>query len=205
MNEKKYITTSEKYELVLIAAAAYNVGKYAANTKEFAKTKQEKQWAKYLQMAATLMNKCVLQKIEKMDAGQQKDMSVRMNGCLLKVVPYDQAKIQKKMRARELHTCYEHDLMLVCELALIGCHNCPQGEYVNKCEYREALHACGVPISKREAEGPGRCEFRSEDGIQILLPQGHDKHAELLEQKLSAIFTINGKKQTDGNILGEFF
>ena len=205
MNEKKYITTSEKYELVLIAAAAYNVGKYAADTKAHAQSKTEKKWAKHLQMAATLMNKSVLERIEQLDAGQKKDMSVRMSGCLLKVVPFDQAKIQKKMRSRELHTCFERDLMMVCELALIGCHNCPQGEYVNKCEYREALHACGVPISKREAEGPGRCEFRSEDGIQILLPQGHDKHAELLEKKLSAIFTIDGKKQIDGNILGEFF
>lgn len=205
MNEKKYITTSEKYELVLIAAAAYNVGKYATSTKEFAKSKQEKRWAKFLKTAATLMNKCVLERMEQMDAGQKKDMSVRMGGCLLKVVPFDQAKIQKQMRGRELHTCYEDDLMRVCELALVGCHNCPQGEYVNKCPYREALHACGVPISRREAEGPGRCEFRSEDGIQILLPRGGDKQAEMLEQKLSAIFTIEGKKQIDGNILGEFF
>lgn len=205
MNERKYINTSEKYELVLIAAAAYNVGKYAASTKEFAKSEQEKKWAKKLRMAATLMNKCVLERIDQLDKGQKKDMSVRMSGCLLKVVPFDQAKIQKKMQERDLHTVHAVDLMRVCELALIGCHNCPQGECVNKCEYREALHACGVPISKREAEGPGRCEFRSEDGIQILLPQGNDKKAELLEQKLSAIFTIEGKKQIDGNILGEFF
>lgn len=205
MNERQYITTEEKYELVLIAAAAYNVGKYAANTKEFAKTPKEKSWAKRLRTAATLMNKCVLEKLDQLNAGQKKDMSVRMGGCLLKVVPFDQAKIQKKMRGRDLHTCYEEDLMKVLELALIGCHNCPQGEYVNKCPYREALHACGVPISKREAEGAGRCEFRAEDGIQILLPQGNDKQADMLGEKLSAIMTIKGKKQIDGNILGEYF
>ena len=203
MNAREYLKTDEKYELVLLMGAAYNIKNYAEETKRVAKTDIEREWAKNLKMASTLLTKTIKSRLDTLNDMQRADLHKRQQTCLLKVVPFDEARVQAYMRGRDMFCVPTENLMQVAELAMIGCHNCPQGEYVNKCEYRKSLHACGVPISENEREGKGRCEFRSEEGIHIILPQGNDKQAELLQQELDGIFTM--KSRPSGGKVGEFF
>jgi len=184
LNLKKYLTGNDKFEMLMIMGSATEIGYYADDTKKHAKTEQERRWAKWLKTAETFMNKVIDERLMTLDPMELKDMVYRREVSDIRVVPHDAKRVVKAMAGREYASVPRDDLLLICELAMIGCHNCPQGEYVKRCEYRAALHACGVPIDPSESCGKGRCEFRSEEGIHIILPQGGDKLVEHLKKQL---------------------
>ena len=191
MNLKKYMTGSEKFEMLMIMGTAFHVGFYAEETKKHAKSPEERRWAKWMKTAETLLNKVVDERLLLLDQMQLKDMVYRRSVSDVRIVPHDSKRIVHAMAGREYAYVPREDLLTVFELAMIGCHNCPQGDYIKKCGYRRALHACGVPIDPSESCGKGRCEFRSEEGIYIILPQGNDKQAELLKEKLADVATAD--------------
>lgn len=190
MNTRPYLKSDDIYELLMIMGTSWNIGNYADDTKKYAKTEQEKRWAKWMRTAVTFLEKVIDEKLMTMDEKQLANI-VRKRGTVnLKVVPNDSIRVHKMMAHMDLVAIPRDELLTVFELALIGCHNCPQGEYVAKCPYRKSMHACGIPINVKEAEGPGRCEFRSEEGIYVLLPRGNGKQAEILKEQLKEVATV---------------
>lgn len=187
MNVRPYLKSDDIYELLMVMGTAWNIGNYADETKKHAKTDEEKRWAKYMRTAVTFLEKVIDEKLMTMDEKQLANIVRRRGMVNLKVVPYDSIRVHKIMdHASDVLVKRDH-LLSVMELALMGCHLCPQGEYVKKCPYRQSMHECGIPINVNESEGPGRCEFRSEDGIYILLPRGNDKKVELLKEQLKDV------------------
>ena len=197
MNSNKYLKGEDKYELMLTYGAAWLTEENALKTKKYAKTAEDKEMAKYLKLASSYLYKAFNLKLSLLEEEPRQEMEERKDYTILKVVPYDAVRVQQAMRMRSLVSLPTQDLMNVAELAMIGCHNCPQGEFVKKCIYRKSLHACGIPISPKEAEGPGRCEFRSGSGIQIILPHGHDKHIEHVKKSLERVINNDERKKSD--------
>lgn len=197
MNSNKYLKGDDKYELMLAYGAAWLLEDYALKTKKHAKTSEDKEMAKYLKLASSYLYKAFNLRLSLLDEGPKNEMEQRKDYTILKVVPYDAVKVQQAMRMRSLMAMPTEDLMNVAELAMIGCHNCPQGEFVKNCVYRKSLHACGIPISPKEAEGPGRCEFRSGAGIQIILPHGHPDHIEYVKKTLDAVLNNEERQKSD--------
>ena len=189
MNLKKYLTGTDKFEMLMIMGAAFEIGCYAEDTKKHAKTTEEKRWAKWMKTAETFLNKVIDERLMTLDPMVLKDIVYRREVSDIRVVPHDAKRVVRAMQGREFASVPREDLLTICELAMIGCHNCPQGEYIKTCEYRRALHACGVPIDPSESCGKGRCEFRSEEGIYIILPQGNDQKVKWLKEKLVDVDT----------------
>lgn len=187
MNTRPYLKGDDIYELLMYMGASWNLGNFAEATKKHAKTEQEKRWAKWTKTAVTFLEKVIDEKLMTMDEKQLANMVRRRSTVNIKVVPMDSIRVQKIMDHASDVLVKRDQLLSVMELALMGCHCCPQGEYVKNCPYRQAMHACGVPISVNESDGPGRCEFRSEEGIYLMLPRGNDKQVELLREKLKGV------------------
>ena len=178
MKEKPYMSSWDLLEWLKIACLAGEAKVAAEETKKNAKTDKEKDWAKRMAIAATNLSKVTDERLECLDKDQVKTVKRRRENSDLRLYTVDQLRVEDRTKpaAEDRTICYD-DWCLVGEMALLHCDMCPQGEHVKNCEYRKAFHRIGFPVGRTKVKD-GQCEFRVDDYMHIILPQGGDKAAE---------------------------
>jgi hypothetical protein len=185
---KPYMSSNDILEFLKIGCLAGECKKCAEITKKTAKTDQEKDWAKRLLTAATHLGKVTDERIACCEPIQLKTVKRRWKNSDLRLYTTDQLRIDERdKKIAEDRTMSWEDFAFLGEMALLHCELCPQGEFVEDCEYRQTFHRVGIPIS-RESVKPGQCEFCRDDFMHIVLPHGHDKHEEQIKRMLDKIY-----------------
>lgn len=187
MNSNSYINNGHLLELLKVVALGNEMDVMADKTKQHAKTKQEKLWAKLMRSIATMADRIVAERILLLEPEVVNNVRRRMKHTGIRFYTSDQIRMDNNDNIPlEPITLSNADAFLLAELALTACFACPQGDCVKGCEYRAVMHRMGVPVG-REIVGPGQCEFRMDDVMRVVLPQGHKDQAQLLADKLEAV------------------
>ena len=189
MKAKPYMSSNDILEFLKIGCLAGECRNAAERTKKTATTEQEKDWAKRLKSAATNLAKVVDERMACVEPMQAKTVKRRWNNSDLRLYTSDQIRIdeQQYKKVAEDRTITWEDFAFMGEMALLHCELCPQGEFVEDCEYRQTFHRVGIPVT-RESVKPGQCEFCSDDFMHIVLPHGHNKHEEQIKRMLDKIY-----------------
>lgn len=184
MKEKRYMSSNDILEFVKIAVLAGEAKQAAERTQKTAATPREKDWVKRMKIAATHLSKVTDERLECLDLDQAKTVKRRWNNSDIRLYTVDQLRIEDaRGPAAEDRTISYDDWCLLGEMALLHCDLCPQGCYVEKCEYRKAFHRIGLPVGREEVK-EGQCEFRIDDYIHVLLPQGGERAEELIREEV---------------------
>lgn len=188
MNSNSYMNNNSILELLRASTFANEMTAMADRTKNHAKTKQERLWAKLMRSCATMMDRVVAERLKLVGDDQLPSVLRRLAHTEIRMYTTDQLRAEDTMDnvPFEKVTLSNVDAFLLAELCLIACYSCPQGDCVKGCEYRAVMHRMGVPVG-REIVGPGQCEFRMDDVMRVVLPQGHKDQAQLLADKLEAV------------------
>lgn len=172
MKEKPYMSSADLLEWLKIGCLAGEAKHAAEITKKNAKTSKEKEWAKRMAIAATNLSKVTDERLECMDTAQVVSVQRRHEHSSLQLYTSDQLRVEGRDKpARDDVTISHYDWERLGEMALLHCDMCPQGEFVKKCEYREAWHRVGIPVAREDVR-EGECEFCVDNHMQIILPQG---------------------------------
>ena len=184
MKATTYMSSAHLLEFIKIAIASGEAKAIAEQTKKTAKTPQEKNWAKRLAIAATHLGKVVDERMACLDYEQAKTVDRRWKNSEVRLYTVDQMRVEdrEKPEAEDRTISYD-DWCKIGEMALLHCDLCPQGCYVETCEYRKAFHRIGLPVGREEVKD-GQCEFRVDDYIHVLLPQGGERAEELIHEEV---------------------
>ena len=184
MKATTYMSSAHLLEFIKIAIASGEAKAIAEQTKKTAKTPQEKDWAKRLAIAATHLGKVVDERMACLDYEQAKTVDRRWKNSEVRLYTVDQMRVEdrEKPEAEDRTISYD-DWCKIGEMALLHCDLCPQGCYGEKCEYRKAFHRIGLPVGREEVQ-EGQCEFRVDDYIHVLLPQGGERAEELIHEEV---------------------
>lgn len=184
MKATTYMSSAHLLEFIKIAIASGEAKAIAEQTKKTAKTPQEKDWAKRLAIAATHLGKVVDERMACLDYEQAKTVERRWHNSDVRLYTVDQLRLEERDKpSAEDRTISYDDWCRLGEMALLHCDMCPQGEYVKNCEYRKAFHRIGLPVGREEVKD-GQCEFRYDDYIHVLLPQGGERAEELIREEV---------------------
>ena len=172
MKEKPYMSSQDLLEWLKIGCLAGEAKHAAEMTKQTARTEKEKDWAKRMKIAATNLGVVTDERIECLDTKQVVSVMRRHEHSSLQLYTSDQLRVEGRDKpARDDVTVSHYDWERLAEMALLHCDMCPQGEFVEKCEYRECWHRIGIPVARVSVE-KGECEFCVDNHMQIILPQG---------------------------------
>ena len=177
MKQSNYMSSNALIEFLKIGILSSELDVIANNTKKTAKTQTEKDWAKYMRMCSTMLQKICVERLECLDKAQRDSVERREehNRMLFETT---RAARTGTGRVEDRLTIDFDDYTCIAELALLACHACPQGKYVKDCEYRKMFHRLDVPVGREEV-CEGECEFMTCNKPKILLPQGtNDKEAQ---------------------------
>ena len=187
MKATTYMSSAHLLEFIKVGIAAGESKAIAEQTKKTAKTKQEKDWAKRLAIAATHLGKVADERMACLDKGQAKTVERRWKNSEVRMYTSDQMRMEDSLpEAREPVTISYNDWCLLGEMALLHCDLCPQGEYVKKCEYRQMYHRTGIPVARESVEA-GECEFCCDNYIHFILPQGGNNAEEIIRQRVAEV------------------
>lgn len=182
MKEKPYMSSQDMLEFIKLAILAGEAKNAAELTKKTAKTPKEKDWAKRMAIAATNMGKVTDERLACLSHDQVKTVDRRWKNSDVRLYTVDQLRLEERTKpSAEDRTISYDDWCLLGEMALLHCDMCPQKEHVKDCEYRKAFHRIGFPVGREEVQ-EGQCEFRVDDYMHIILPQGGDKAAEEIRE-----------------------
>lgn len=187
MKEKSYMSSFDILEFIKIAILAGECEQAAKVTKEKAKTPKEKDWAKRMKLAATNLGKVVDERMGCLEYDQKKTVKRRWTNSEVRLYTSDQMRVEDKNPQRENVTISYDDWCLLGEMALLHCDMCPQGKCVKDCEYRKAFHRIGFPVGREEVK-EGQCEFRVDDYMHIILPQGGEDAAEHIRKLVMEMY-----------------
>lgn len=171
MQAKSYMNAESLIEFLKVGILASELDIIAANTKKTAKSKMEKEWAKKMRMAATMMENVITERMEALDQKARDSVERRNKHVNMLMESKDPVRVGKNNKS-PLQTISSDDLEMIAELALIGCGACPQGKYVKDCPYRAMFHRLGVPIAREDVQD-GQCEFMTRDEPKIFMPNGY--------------------------------
>lgn len=170
MKASNYMSSTAIVEFLKIGILASELDIIAANTKKTAKTPMEKEWAKKMRTAATMMENVIVQRLEVLDQKARDSVERRNNHIQMLMEAKDTVRIGANDKSTQI-TVSSNDLTLIAELALIGCGACPQGKYVKDCPYRAMMHRIGIPIGREDVQD-GQCEFMVRDEPKVCMPNG---------------------------------
>lgn len=171
MKQSNYMSSNALIEFLKIGILSSELDIIAANTKKTAKSKIEREWARKMRMAATMMENVITERMEALDQKARDSVERRNNHVRMLMESKDPVRVGKNNKS-PLQTISSDDLEMVAELALIGCGACPQGKYVKDCPYRAMFHRLGVPIAREDVQ-EGQCEFMTRDEPKIFMPNGY--------------------------------
>ena len=171
MKQSNYMSSNALIEFLKIGILSSELDIIAANTKKSAKSKTEKEWARKMRTAATMMENVITERLEALDQKARDSVERRNKHVRMLMESKDPVRIGKNNKS-SLETISSDDLEMIAELALIGCGACPQGKYVKDCPYRAMFHRLGVPIAREDVQG-GQCEFMTRDEPKIFMPNGY--------------------------------
>lgn len=171
MQAKSYMNAASLVEFLKVGILSGELEVIAANTKKSAKSKMEKEWARKMRMAATMMENVIVERMTALDQKARDSVERRNKHVRMLMESKDQIRIGNCDESPQI-TVSSDDLTLIAELALIGCGACPQGKYVKDCQYRAMFHRLGVPIAREDVQG-GQCEFMTRDEPKIFMPNGY--------------------------------
>lgn len=171
MKQSNYMSSNALIEFLKIGILSSELDIIAANTKKSAKSKTEKEWARKMRTAATMMENVITERLEALDQKARDSVERRNKHVRMLMESKDQIRVGNSDNGPQI-TVSSDDLTLIAELALIGCGACPQGKYVKDCPYRAMFHRLGVPIAREDVQG-GQCEFMTRDEPKIFMPNGY--------------------------------
>lgn len=170
MKASNYMSSTALVEFLKMGILASELAVIAANTKKTAKSKMEKEWARKMRISATMMENVITERLTVLDQKERDSVERRNKHTQMLMESTDKIRISKNDKSTQI-TVSSNDLMLIAELALIGCGACPQGKYVKDCPYRAMMHRIGIPIAREDAQD-GQCEFMVRDEPKVCMPNG---------------------------------
>lgn len=170
MQAKSYMNAASLVEFLKVGILASELDIIAANTKKSAKSKTEKEWARKMRTAATMMENVITERLEALDQKARDSVERRNKHVDILMESKDSIRVGRGDKSTQI-TVSSDDLTLIAELALIGCGACPQGKYVENCPYRAMFHCLGIPIGREEVQD-GQCEFMTRNEPKICMPNG---------------------------------
>ena len=187
MKETTYMSSAHLLEFIKVAIAAGEAKAIAEQTKKTAKSPKEKDWAKRLAIAATHLGKVTDERMACLDRDQAKTVERRWKNSDVRLYTSDQMRLEDKNPKQENVTISYDDWCLLGEMALLHCDMCQQRKCVKDCEYRKAFHRIGFPVGREEVK-EGQCEFRVDDYMHIILPQGGEDAAEHIRKLVMEMY-----------------
>lgn len=170
MKASNYMNAASLVEFLKVGILASELDIIAANTKKTAKTPMEKEWARKMRMAATMMENVIVERMTALDQKARDSVERRNNHVRMLMESKDNVRVAPTDKSPHI-TVSSDDLTLIAELALMGCGACPQGEYVKDCPYRDMFHRLGIPIGREDVQD-GQCEFMTRNEPKVCMPNG---------------------------------
>lgn len=170
MKQSNYMSSNALIEFLKIGILSSELDIIAANTKKTAKSKIEKEWARKMRMAATMMENVITERMEALDQKARDSVERRNKHTKMLMESKDNVRVAPTDKSPHIAVSSD-DLTLIAELALMGCGACPQGEYVKNCPYRDMFHRLGIPIGREDVQD-GQCEFMTRDEPKVCMPNG---------------------------------
>ena len=170
MQAKSYMNAASLVEFLKVGILSGELEVIAANTKKTAKSKIEKEWARKMRMAATMMENVIVERMTALDQKARDSVERRNKHTKMLMESKDNVRVAPTDKSPHI-TVSSDDLTLIAELALMGCGACPQGKYVKDCPYRDMFHRLGIPIGREDVQD-GQCEFMTRDEPKVCMPNG---------------------------------
>lgn len=170
MKASNYMNAAALVEFLKLGVLASELEVIANNTKQTAKTQQEREWARKMRTSSTMMNNVIKERLEVLDQKAKDSVERRNKHTKMLMESKDNVRVAPADKSPHI-TVSSDDLTLIAELALMGCGACPQGKYVKDCPYRDMFHRLGIPIGREDVQD-GQCEFMTRDEPKVCMPNG---------------------------------
>lgn len=164
MKRAPYCNKEEFSQVVYLHAAYSLINDIADNT-------QDKEWHKKLATSGTLLLKVYNDRLDCLDPIGREKVDSRANHTYVRVVSSDEKALERLKQEKETITMEFDDFLNIVEFANWSCLKCSQGEYVQKCPFRKLLHKYNLPVARMNPN-PGECEFRWDNDIRSMAPEG---------------------------------